>query len=505
MVIRLLRAVLDIVVLLEGCPRQPSLGESEVEQAEEMVFLLEQLAALAEGINNDDWERRLAAELPGFPFELSWVQLMILNCRLFGLSRIRNPTYPMSLIRIHDFVFRSWQRSHLRHGPKAEVVTAVRYLDLESQTLQSLAEPPPRKEGHMRFVVISDTHGWSVAMPCGDGRGRGREDLSFGRIILPEGDVLLHCGDLLNEGEVLQLMDDAGSNTKLAEELAHLKSVSCQRGSDGSSSDDAEGSPRRFKWVFIVGGNHDAPIFMLAANGKLTDMMGDSMVLLQSAADFEASNPLDRDVPRVVNSVAKSAGVRAKVVNGAVRILPDGSLSPPHESVDRGVVLAGSGLSLANNAWTANRAFQIQRHESWKLRSAAESLMTFRPDIVMTHGPPAGYSDEGKGDQQLREALDEPDCSVKLHLFGHAHSGGMGCDGRPWQIHGRDFPGRCFVNCALVTSLYMPIRLPIVFDWPMVAQDAPKVPAPPMTPTTTEVAEPVARFGACHGCALGTQ
>jgi len=124
--------------------------------------------------------------------------------------------------------------------------------------------------------------------------------------------------------------------------------------------------------------------------------------------------------------------------------------------------LAGSGLSLANNAWSANRAFQIQRGESDKLAYAAEQLIAACPDIVMTHGPPQGYADEKKGDTYLRSALDRS--SAKMHFFGHAHSNGMGKDDRCWEMHGATFPGRCFVNASMVTSLYLPTRLPIVVD-----------------------------------------
>merc|ERR1711959_555367 len=101
-------------------------------------------------------------------------------------------------------------------------------------------------------------------------------------------------------------------------------------------------------------------------------------------------------------------------INGAVRILKDCTLSSPHSRNSDGVVLAGSGLSLANNAWSANRAFQIQRDESDKLVYAAEQLVAANPDIVMTHGPPHGHADEKKGDVHLRNCLDRS--SVKVHV-----------------------------------------------------------------------------------------
>lgn len=64
-------------------------------------------------------------------------------------------------------------------------------------------------------------------------------------------------------------------------------------------------------------------------------------------------------------------------------------------------------------------------------------------------------------------ACDIDRSSVKLHFFGHAHTNGMGKDDNEWELHGVKFPGRCFVNASMVTSLYLPTRLPIVVDIPM--------------------------------------
>merc|ERR1712232_1420984 len=114
----------------------------------------------------------------------------------------------------------------------------------------------------------------------------------------------------------------------------------------------------------------------------------------------------ETDLPTLVHSVANNMHVQANIINGAVRMLGDRTLCPPQSRTNDGVVLAGSGLSLANNAWSANRAFQIQRSESDKLEYAAEQLVAASPDIVMTHGPPEGYADEKKGDRFLRNAID---------------------------------------------------------------------------------------------------
>lgn len=53
------------------------------------------------------------------------------------------------------------------------------YVDIASESAACVCLPPPKEQGTMRFVCISDTHGKHWLMD------------------IPKGDVLIHCGDIL--------------------------------------------------------------------------------------------------------------------------------------------------------------------------------------------------------------------------------------------------------------------------------------------------------------------
>merc|ERR1712125_318661 len=182
---------------------------------------------------------------------------MVLNCRLFGMSQIRCSQYPMTPIRFHDFVFRAWQHSRVRVGLNGMVSTAVRYLDLHSQELHTMMEAPAKQAGYLRVVAISDTHGWQLEL-ADQVEQPSSSDLGYGRIFLPKGDILLHCGDLLNEGTPLSRCSSFPvngpdspwpSDEKLVENLRQLASLSVNRTGEGRPC-DAEGDRDKYTWVF---------------------------------------------------------------------------------------------------------------------------------------------------------------------------------------------------------------------------------------------------------------
>merc|ERR1712003_19645 len=93
-------------------------------------------------------------------------------------------------------------------------------------------------------------------------------DGNLSSILLPKGDVLLHGGDLLNEAVGLQnlLIDDPPiREDKLYEEIDNLNKLGVRRNVNG---DQLLGDEHKYKWIFFVGGNHDAPLHMLASLGK---------------------------------------------------------------------------------------------------------------------------------------------------------------------------------------------------------------------------------------------
>jgi Icc-related predicted phosphoesterase len=79
-------------------------------------------------------------------------------------------------------------------------------------------------------------------------------------------------------------------------------------------------------------------------------------------------------------------------------------------------------------------------------------------DVLITHGPPAGFRDwtkpgeESLGCQDLRNAVRR--VKPKLHVFGHIHGG-----------YGEDHDGTThFVNASLLDERYQPVNQPIVVE-----------------------------------------
>mmetsp|Transcript_16763 Transcript_16763/g.52450 ORF Transcript_16763/g.52450 Transcript_16763/m.52450 type:complete len:273 (+) Transcript_16763:212-1030(+) len=246
--------------------------------------------------------------------------------------------------------------------------------------------------------------------------------------MLPRGQVLLHCGDLLLEGAGL-----------------------C---SDGSAPQDLErallGLHRppysQFQWVFLTGGNHDRALHDLWASDpeQLYGLLPSNVVLLQAPANL---------TPALSSTcAARDKSVRNCVENGAVKLSPDLTLSKP-TSPGMGCVIAGSGVSLANSMGTSNTAFQLPKDDAASLQQAAEALLQHMPAVVLTHGPPQGHRDLGRGDPSLAKAVSS--CSsVKVHVFGHVH-----------ETYGAEFAdGRVYINACLSTPLFVPAQEPFVFD-----------------------------------------
>jgi len=75
--------------------------------------------------------------------------------------------WPMTLFR--DAL---WFKFRMRHG-------LVLYVDVDNQSTVSFCLPPPKQQGTVRFVCMSDTHEKHWLLDT------------------PKGDVLIHCGDIL--------------------------------------------------------------------------------------------------------------------------------------------------------------------------------------------------------------------------------------------------------------------------------------------------------------------
>lgn len=242
----------------------------------------------------------------------------------------------------------------------------------------------------VRFLIISDTHNY---LP-------GNDPSQAFRFPLPKVDVVLHCGDLTENGST--------------ESYKRALSMFC--------SIEAE-------LKLVIPGNHDIdldPAYWASQGGSNADHEA-ACSLLQTSAEAKRAN---------------------------VTFLEEGTHTFTLSS--------GAKFSLYASPWTpkyGESAFQYATAEDrfnpdtpneYKNTSSLSSVIPHDVNIVMTHGP-AQYildrtTDSGSGGcPHLRRAL----CRVKpkLHCFGHIHGGygaarmgwrGAGCDEEEFAPPGDD-------------------------------------------------------------------
>ena len=244
----------------------------------------------------------------------------------------------------------------------------------------SLPKPP----NHIRFVCISDTHGLHR------------------RLNLPDGDILLHTGDITKRGEVKTLEDFASWLT----ELPYSQKV-------------------------VIAGNHDLTIhtsyFMEPKNYEH---------ILGKRANFNEFNS------------ARAREVLCKAPESNFIYLEDESFT------------VMGGYKVYGSPWQPefyNWAFNLQRGEDCAKMWEKIPIDT---DILMTHGPPIGHGDKcSSGDNAgcvdlLARIVDH--VKPVFHVFGHIHEGyGATTNG-----------STTFVNPSTCTLQYQPIQPPLVFDLP---------------------------------------
>mmetsp|Transcript_106332 Transcript_106332/g.317794 ORF Transcript_106332/g.317794 Transcript_106332/m.317794 type:complete len:647 (-) Transcript_106332:113-2053(-) len=391
---RLLRSMCSMLLRLE-------IGDPAPPRGPTWLDFFASVGSLAELCDCEVW-RKLSDVLPtiGEGFELTWVQCMVYTCRVLRLCDMCNPAETWLPRLFHRCFLHHWQQLHMRE---------VRMLDLRDGE-EEVKVPRKKQSGLVRCVAISDTHGW------------------HGDLMLPQADILFHSGNLLLEGRGLEGGASIPMDLERALQVLHQPLYS------------------RFEWIFLVGGNHDRAIHELWAKdpAELCKLLPPNLVILQAPADLSPTLPS--------SCVARDQEVCSAVQDGAVKLLPDLTLAKP-TSREAGCIIAGSGVSLTDASGGANRAFQLVKGGPSAPEQAAEALMTHRPDIVVTHGPPRGHCDLGSGDTSLARALQKSG-SAKLHLFGHVR-----------EAYGVEFTDSCaFVNASLSTPLCVPAREPVVFD-----------------------------------------
>lgn len=191
-----------------------------------------------------------------------------------------------------------------------------------------------------RFVVISDTHNYKP--------------------VLPDGDVLLHCGDFTNNGGRKQ--------TETAFEWLGTQAV-------------------RYTSVAIIGGNHDFFLWHLTQ---------------QAGVDATAA-------------LVHQYGENIMYLEDQLGVIPNADKTEP-------IFIYGSPVQpvFGDMAWNKKRGEEIR--QVWdRIPSRAPNGGV---DILMTHGPAHGILDwVGKdrvGCEDLREALAR--VQPRLHVFGHIHA-----------------------------------------------------------------------------------
>ena len=256
----------------------------------------------------------------------------------------------------------------------------------------------PKTSNHVRFVCISDTHG------------------KHRKINLPEGDVLLHAGDITNVGEPHQLED-------FAEWLSKL----------------------HYTQKVVIAGNHDLTIDKPYFKNK------------------ENYSHIVRN-PRILSlgdDDDKMASTKHEMISDRARkTLCEASNTNFTYLEDESVTVLG-GYKIYGSPWQPefyNWAFNLKRGEECFKMWEKIPLDT---DILITHGPPIGHGDKCISGHNagcvdlLARVVDH--VKPLFHVFGHIHEG-----------YGATTNGTTtFVNASTCTLSYKPDNSPLVFDLPI--------------------------------------
>ncbi|KAH8888803.1 Metallo-dependent phosphatase [Thozetella sp. PMI_491] len=242
----------------------------------------------------------------------------------------------------------------------------------------------PTRTRRTRIVCISDTHNGSVK--------------------LPQGDVLIHAGDLTNQG----------SYSELSKAVQWLQKA-------------------RFEVKIVVAGNHDITL--------------DRNFYADHGQYFHNSNPQDPD--RCIDLLKETPGLMYLCHEPAAIRLTDPNGPKTFFTV------FGSPFSPREGMWAFGYGGDDEgstRDNQLKLGSTASELWSQIPlntDILVTHTPPYRHCDESAsrrraaGCEVLRQTLWR--VRPRLHVCGHVHEA-RGAERVRWDIDGA--PGAANVAYA---------------------------------------------------------
>ncbi|GJE96952.1 metallophosphatase domain-containing protein [Phanerochaete sordida] len=249
-------------------------------------------------------------------------------------------------------------------------------------------DAPPEHPGPewTRFVCISDTHSRKFKVP--------------------DGDVLLHSGDISSWGYLVQV--EAGM--KWIESLPHRIKV-------------------------VVAGNHDLCLDEEWADGGYWEKKaGDSMPL----TDVQAARAMVR------SEKLREAGIHYL----------------EHESTTI-VTESGRSWEIYGSPATPRFAFGAFQYKNKPEAREVYSRIPPSAEILLTHTPPSGMLDMTKkrkkaGCPILTDRLASDDLAhLRLHVFGHIHE----AHGAEVQAATDNKPERVYVNAAVPDSL-----IPVIVD-----------------------------------------
>ncbi|KAF5373200.1 hypothetical protein D9757_010556 [Collybiopsis confluens] len=222
--------------------------------------------------------------------------------------------------------------------------------------------PPKPSDSYTRFVCISDTHTRSFPVP--------------------DGDVLLHSGDLTKLGYVNEFQQ----TMEWIDKLPH-------------------------KTKIIIAGNHDLPLHSEWFKGVFESWRRGN------------NHSVEKEYQSIIKLMKGKEARKANVV-----YLQDEEYSFKVKEDGRTWSVYGSPWSPEFGGW----AFGYEREEAPALISRIP-----KTDILLTHGPPHDIFDRTiRGDKPgcsaLREALEAGQLRPRLHLFGHIHEA-HGAHIHPWS------------------------------------------------------------------------
>uniref|UniRef100_A0A914MTP2 Calcineurin-like phosphoesterase domain-containing protein n=1 Tax=Meloidogyne incognita TaxID=6306 RepID=A0A914MTP2_MELIC len=248
----------------------------------------------------------------------------------------------------------------------------------------------PIHPDRVRFVCISDTHNHlDQILHC-----------------IPPGDVLLHCGDFTNFGDLDEL-------EKFSKELKQL--------------------PHRYK--IVIAGNHEL--------------------------GFEDGEDISG---RRANANMWRLGSGSRGTHQGYKQLTDCIYLQDSSVKIYGINIFGSSWHpLPGFSFYRSRGKAI--FEEWlKIPHAKILGEKYKPvvDVLMTHSPPLGHSDlpprgDRMGDADLLNVVEKA-VKPRVHVFGHTH------EPKPVATTNGE---TLFINAAICSDKNTPLNNPVLFDLPL--------------------------------------